>query len=128
MKMSKLSNLCIQYCRRFAANWDYFTIAQDSFHLGFKAAKEMSNLPELGKEQVDSTLDFSEGQNQLSQMSFKRWAKENYNLPLKEAMKTYLFMFNFKDIRVTEDTDGNISFQGTCKRNDLDLLNGMVQD
>lgn len=99
-----------QYCKRFAASWDYSIAAKGAYVQGWRDAKES---PESGEEIIE--VEGTEGDHQLSDTTMRRWKREVRDLPFKDAMKSLMTHYNFSDINVHEK-DGFYSFQGIAKK------------
>ncbi len=98
-----------KHCKRYALNWDSYVLASDSYLAGFHSRGANSH-DEIATEPLE------DGEHQLSARTFRKWKEENANLPFKELLSTYLPMIKFDDVRITEDKNGVISFQGTATR------------
>lgn len=133
--MKKWESAAVEHCRRYSRAWDYAAAAMDAFNDGWKQARNevnkeqnkniLFNPLEAGEELVE--VEFKDGEHSLAAASFTRWKQENSSLSLQEAMTTYLKMFNINDIRVVE-SNGVISFQGTCTRKQEFSGSVVVQD
>lgn len=110
VKMRKWELKATEAAKRFTKAWDYFAVFSDAYSLGRQDALSQGEM----SEQVE--VEINDGSHQLAISSFQKWEEENRSLPFKEAMKLYMIHYNIMDIRVDEDKDGNISFQGTCKK------------
>lgn len=115
MKIEKWVQDLLEHSRRYTKAWDYFITSNDAYAAGYRAARLEAGLPNLGKEIIE-VPDLVDGAHQLSVATFKKNKKENYALPFKELVVTYIPMVEFKEVRVVEDSEGNISFQGTGQR------------
>ena len=145
--MKRLEKLASDFGKKYSKSWDSYGAVADAYLVGYKQAREEANtileisinlgfihgdvgtvrnsLDRLGEEQVEQ--EFTNGDHALSHSTFSKWKEDNYKLPFKEAMKSYLPMFNFDEIRVVEK-DGVINFQGTATRNVLDVSTLKVED
>ena len=133
--MKRWESLAVDHCKRYSRAWDYAAAAMDAFNVAYKHAREDVNREQLknvlfnpleaGEELVE--VEFKDGEHSLAAASFTRWKQENSSLSLQEAMTTYLKMFNINDIRVVE-SNGVISFQGTCTRKQEFSSSVVVQD
>lgn len=135
VKMKSWEKSAIEHARRFTSSWDYWILSASGFQEGYKQAREDANKEllknilfnplEAGEEPVE--VEFKDGKHSLAAASFNKWKQENSNIELRDAMSIYLKMFDFKDLRITE-TNGVISFQGTCTRKQEFNGSVVVQD
>ncbi len=98
-----------EYCKKFSKDWETYCLVSDSYLAGYHSRGVNSN-DEIPTEPA------KDGQHQLTPRTFIKWKKDNYNLPLAEALKIYLPMYKFKEVRIVEDKNGVISFQGIGER------------
>lgn len=118
MKIEKYVNQCITHCQKFTNSWDYFCIASEAFLAGYRAAKEEANLSNLGKDIIEVS-DQKDGMHQLSERTFRKHQESISKMPFKNLLTERLYMIDFSDIRVIEDRDCQISFQGIGTRKKL---------
>lgn len=102
------------HCKRFTKAWDYYCIGMGGFLAGYAYRKEHG---ESGEDTISEEFP-KDGEHQLSVRTFTKWQQESASLPLKDLLNTYVPMIKFNNLNVTEDEHGNISFQGTGKRNE----------
>lgn len=99
---------CNKYAELFNLNdkWDFFCIAKDSWLAGYKYAKK-SVLSDDLRDNAISEVEI--GSQQIGM-------NDKYNNRDKEQLLRDVLSLHFgaKDVRVSIDSKGTISFQGTC--------------
>lgn len=130
--MTKMEHQADEHAKRFAKNWDYYCIATGAYMSGFREAKEQAievttkrdpvlfrNLEneavtQLGEDVVE--VEISNGEHQLSVMSFLEWERQLKELSFEEALNKLLTTYRINEVRVHTDETGLISFQGTARK------------